>query len=98
MSKKTVKHIHKDALHFYILDSKIPLYDYDTMSRCIVYAKNAKQARQLAQNDGGDECRDNKHNEVSFWTDPKQTTCQLLTSVYKNESTAQMVIAETLDG
>ena len=88
-------------LDFYLLewkseDSSTEMYDI--MRRCIVRATNVTRARQIAQAHGSDECYGKTRRRLSFWTNPKRTTCQLLSSVYKQRADEEMIIAETLDG
>lgn len=98
IKKKQIKRQTKKTLKFYILRRKKETCGYDEMCQCIVYATHPKQARSIAQQKCMDECRDDTHNEYAYWTDPRKTTCQLLSSVYQHESKPQMVLAETLDG
>ena len=75
------------------------------MVACIVRARNAKQARHLAQREGMDEIRTDTvwdtaaarwldPKTVAFWTDPQKTSCRRLSERGKEE----MVMAETING
>ena len=74
------------------------------MCVCVVYAKNAKEARRIAQKECLDECHESNdggfnHTYIQYWTDPHKTTCQrLLSSVYKHTTKPKMFIAKTIDG
>ena len=78
---------------------------YDAMLACIVRARNAKQARHLAQREGMDEIRTDTvwdttaarwldPKTVAFWTDPQKTSCRRLSEEGKEE----VVLAETMYG
>lgn len=95
--KKQIQKEEKNTLNFYILRRKKETCSWDEMCQCIVYAIHPKQARSIAQRECLDECHDDKHDEHGYWTDPRKTTCHLLSSVYKHESKPQMVLAETID-
>ena len=99
MKQKTVKQKNTRQFKFYILQQKHWTFTYDEIRSCIIYATDPKQARTIAQHAGLDECdREHGRGNYSFWTDPRKSTCRLLTTAYQNKSTAQMVIAETFDG
>lgn len=85
----------------YILRDITEDIQYDAMVACIVRARNATQARRLAQREGLDEIRTEDddgltdyNRTVSFWTDPQKTSCRRLSERGKEE----MVMAETING
>ena len=57
---------------------------YDKAFGFVVCAKNEKEARKLAQKDGGCETSDRKYKDFPAWTDNKYSTCEELIPV--NES------------
>lgn len=70
-----------------------------------MYAKNAKEARRIAQKECLDACNESNdggfnHTYIQYWTDPHKTTCQRLSSVYnyKHTTKPKMIIAKTIDG
>ena len=61
---------------------KMPMYDVSY--KYIISAKSSEEARQLAQNAGGDEIHKfsydtlnnaNYDETIKFWTDPQKTSC-----------------------
>lgn len=64
---------------------------YDKAFGFIVCAKDEKEARKLAQDDGGDEITDFKYNnsppwaDIPAWTDNRYSTCEELLATNKSE-------------
>jgi len=75
---------------------------YDEIRCLIIRATSEKEAREIAQSNGSDECvtyskvdgRFMHRIPIPFWTDSTKTSCELLT--YDGEK--KVILMQTLDG
>jgi len=75
---------------------------YDQIRRLTIRATSEKEAREIAQSNGLDECvtyskvdgRFMHRIPIPFWTDPTKTSCEVLTA----EGPIGVVLMQTLDG
>ena len=71
---------------------------YDEAIHMIILAKSEKEARKLAQLNGGDECHRRSYNgdtiPIPVWTDPTLSSCKLL----QTTGPSRVIICQTIDG
>ena len=99
--RATISTRRSKPLNYYILEwvsSNASKEFCDVVLRCIVRARTSANARKIAQENAQCEAElDNTYTQVAFWTDPKRTTCRLLSTVYKNRQNEELLIQEGRD-